>query len=98
MSLPLNFQSHRNVAENFCAENMSANPFPFPLHVSSVEQHTVSIPQISGARLDSRAVTVHVYAEGNSVTEVKNFSITLYDAAGRLDAYNHGYNKIDERV
>ena len=77
---------------------MSANPFPFPLHVSSIEQYTVSIPQISGARLDSRAVTVHVYAEGNSVTEVKNFSITLYDAAGRLDAYNHGYNKIDERV
>jgi hypothetical protein len=81
---------------------MSNNPFPFPLHVASIEQHTVSMPQISGARIDSRSVTVHVYAEGNSVTEVKNYSITLYDSAGRLDAYNHGYDRagsiIDEMI
>jgi hypothetical protein len=40
-------------------------------------------------------VTVYSYAEGNSVTTIQSYSIMLYDAAGRLDAYNHRSNYID---
>lgn len=71
------------------------NPFLFPIQLNRSYQQVIGMPQVGGSMIKGSTVTVYSYAEGNSVTTIQSYSIMLYDAAGRLDAYNHRSNYID---
>jgi hypothetical protein len=77
---------------------MITTPYPFPIHVFQDVFKVTSIPAIEGTHYKHTVVTESAYPTGNNTRVVQTYSVTLYDAAGRLDAYNHRFGSFDRNV
>lgn len=77
---------------------MIETPFPFP--VSNVQEvfKIQSVPSIDGTSIKNTVITETSYPKGNSTRRVETYSVTIYDATGRLNSYLFGYNNIDRLV
>lgn len=77
---------------------MIDTPYPFPIHVFKDVLKVTSIPAVEGTNIKHTVVTESAYPTGNNTRVVQTYSVTLYDAAGRLDAYNHRFGSFDRNV
>lgn len=77
---------------------MIETPFPFP--ISNVQEvfKIQAVPSIDGTSIKNTVITETSYPEGNSTRRVETYSVTVYDATGRLNSYLFGYNHIDRLV
>jgi hypothetical protein len=77
---------------------MIETPFPFP--ISNVQEvfKIKAVPSIDGTSIKNTVITETSYPEGNSTRRVETYSVTVYDATGRLNSYLFGYNNIDRLV
>lgn len=77
---------------------MIETPFPFPISNIQETYKIRSVPAIDGTSIKNTVVTETVYPEGNSTRRVETYSVTVYDATGRLNSYLFGYNNINRLV
>jgi hypothetical protein len=77
---------------------MIETPFPFP--ISNVQEvfKIQAVPSIDGTSIKNTVITETSYPEGNSTRRVETYSVTVYDATGRLNSYLFGYNHIDRLI
>ena len=77
---------------------MIETPFPFP--ISNVQEvfKIQAVPSIDGTSIKNTVITETSYPEGNSTRRVETYSVTIYDATGRLNSYLFGYSNIDRLV
>lgn len=77
---------------------MIETPFPFP--ISSVQDvyRTRAVPAIDGTHIKHTVITETSYPDGNNTRKVESYSVTVYDASGRLNSYLFGYNNVDRLV
>jgi len=77
---------------------MIETPFPFPISTVQEVFRLRSIPAVDGTQIKNTVVTETSYPEGNSTRRVESYTVTVYDATGRLNSYLFGYNHIDRLV
>ena len=77
---------------------MIETPFPFPIHTTQEVYKIRAVPAVDGTNIKNTVVTETSYPEGNSTRRVETYSVTVYDAAGRLNSYLFGYNHVDRLV
>jgi hypothetical protein len=77
---------------------MIETPYPFPISTTQEIFTVRSVPAIDGTQLKNTIVTETSYPEGNSTRKVETYSVTIYDATGKLNSYLFGYNNIDRLV
>jgi hypothetical protein len=77
---------------------MIETPFPFPIHSTQDVYRVRAVPSVDGIHIKHTTITETSYPEGNSTRRVETYSVTVYDAAGRLNSYLFGYNHVDRLV
>jgi hypothetical protein len=71
------------------------SPYHFPITTVQDSWSTTSYPATAGTGLKHTTITETHYPEGSSTRHVETYSVIVYDAAGRLNAYNNRSNYID---
>lgn len=77
---------------------MIETPFPFPISNVQEVYRTRSVPAVDGTQIKNTVVTETSYPEGNSTRRVETYTVTVYDAVGRLNSYLFGYSNVDRLV
>jgi hypothetical protein len=77
---------------------MIETPFPFPISSYQDVFKIQAVPAIDGTKISHTVITETSYPEGNSTRKVESYTVTVYDATGRLNSYLFGYNHIDRLV
>lgn len=77
---------------------MIETPYPFPISTFQDVFKVLAIPAIDGTKISHTVVSETSYPEGNTTRRVETYSVTVYDATGRLNSYLFGYNNIDRLV
>jgi hypothetical protein len=72
-----------------------SSPYYFPITTVQDSWSITSYPATAGTGLKHTTITETHFPQGNSTRHVETYSVIVYDAAGRLDAYNHRSNYID---
>lgn len=77
---------------------MIETPFPFPISSFQDVYRTRAVPAADGTHIRHTVVTETSYPEGNSTRKVETYSVTVYDATGRLNSYLFGYDNVNRLV
>jgi hypothetical protein len=77
---------------------MIETSFPFPVSTYQDIFKVRAVPSIDGTHISHTVITETSYPEGNSTRRVETYSVTVYDATGRLNSYLFGYNHVDRLV
>ena len=72
--------------------------FPFPISTTQDVYRVRAVPAVDGTHIRHTTITETSYPEGNSTRRVESYTVTVYDATGRLNSYLFGYNHIDRLV
>ena len=73
-------------------------PYPFPVSSFQDVFKVTSIPATQGTNLKHTVITETAYPNGNNTKKVETYSVTIYDAAGRLYAYNSKASSFDQYI
>ncbi len=72
--------------------------FPFPISTVQEVFNIRSVPSVEGVSIKNTRIVETTFPEGNSTRRVDTYSVTVYDATGRLYSYLYGYSNIDRLV
>lgn len=77
---------------------MIETPFPFPISVTQDIYKTRAVPAVDGTSIKHVVITETSHPDGNNTRKVETYSVTVYDAAGRLNSYLFGYDNVNRLV
>jgi deoxyribose-phosphate aldolase len=70
----------------------------FPISFYKDTWSVTAVPAVRGTKLKHTVITGTSFPQGNDIVKVEISSVMVYDATGRLEAYNHRFGNIDQSV